>query len=190
MSTTLTPALRDQHEQDVATVTKGIAASLEAHKALKRIRDDRTYLVSHSTFEEFCRETWDHGRNYVNKLIAAAEVVESLPAHLGTIVPNEATARAVAKFEPSVRVEVVERAVAHAKSEGRDKITARDVQEITEVTPIPKQTRRTPTPFSIESWTQQTRNLLEMRLEAVPATEQRAARTALAKIAGSFEATL
>lgn len=130
MSTALTPALRDQHEQDEAVIAKGIATFREVGEALQRIRDCRTYLQTHGNFEDYCRERWDLGRDYVDKTIAAAKTVAALPERLHTIVGNEATARAVAKVEPSVRVEVVERAVAHAKSEGRDKITARDVQEM------------------------------------------------------------
>jgi len=136
VSTALTPALRDQHEQDVATVTKGISTFREVGEALERIRDCKTYLVTHSTFEEFCKETWSIGLNYAYKAIAAADAVRSLPPEICTMVQTERVARAVARVEPSIRVETVEKAVAHAKSEGRDRITARDVEKMKD-TPAP-----------------------------------------------------
>ena len=126
MSTALTPALRDQHEQDEAIIAKGIVTFREVGEALQRIRDCRTYLQTHSTFEDYCRERWELSRIHAHRLIDAAETVKTLP--MGNSIPNERVARAVAKIEPSVRVEVVEKAVAHAKAEGRDRITARDVE--------------------------------------------------------------
>jgi len=118
MSTALTPALRDQHEQDEAVIAKGIATFREVGEALQRIRDCRTYLQTHESFEDYLRERWDMKRAHAFRLIDAAETVKTLSPIGDRAITNEATARAVAKIEPSVRVEVVEKAVAHAKSEG------------------------------------------------------------------------
>ena len=131
MSTALTPALRDQHEQDEAIIAKGIATFREVGEALQRIRDSRTYLQTHENFEDYCRERWNLAKRYVNRIIEGAEIVKEL-GPIGPSITNEATARAVAKVEPSIRVEVVKKAVAHAESEGRDKITARDVERMSE----------------------------------------------------------
>jgi len=53
----------------------------------------------YATFEEYCKERWDLKRNYANKLIASASVVENL----GTIVPiqpaNEAQVRPLTKLD-------------------------------------------------------------------------------------------
>lgn len=169
--TALTPALRDQHEQKEAIIRKGIDGFREVGEALQWIRDNRTYLETHETFEDYCREQWDISRVHAHRLIDAAEVVSTLP--MGNTITSERVARAVAKVEPSVRVEVVEKAVAHAKSQGRDRITARDVEGVMDVTPIPKTARRTPTRFSLESHIAQTEMLLEMRFEAVPQSNRR-----------------
>ena len=68
--------------------------------ALMEIRDGRLYRAEFGTFEEYCQERWGWGRNYINKLIASAEVVENL----GTIVPKlpatERQARPLAPLPP------------------------------------------------------------------------------------------
>lgn len=138
MSTALTPALRDQHEQDEAVISKGIATFREVGEALQRIRDCRTYLQTHESFEDYLRERWDMKRAHAFRLIDAAETVKTLSPIGDRAITNEATARAVAKIEPSVRVEVVEKAVAHAKAEGRDRITARDVERMKGVPAAPE----------------------------------------------------
>jgi hypothetical protein len=68
---------------------------VEVGTALLEIRDERLYRDEYATFEEYCRQRWGWGRNYVNKQIAAAEVIRNL----GTNVPipqNEAQARELA----------------------------------------------------------------------------------------------
>jgi hypothetical protein len=49
--------------------------------ALAQIRDDRLYKVDFDTFERYCQVKWQYGRNYVNRLISAAQVF----THLVTI---------------------------------------------------------------------------------------------------------
>jgi ABC-type Zn uptake system ZnuABC Zn-binding protein ZnuA len=134
MSTALTPALRDQHEQAEARIEKNLTACRatwrEIGQDLSLIRESRSYLVTHENFEDYCRERWGFSKTYANNLITAKETVASLPVELTTtVVTTERVARAVAKVEPSVRVEVVERAVEKAKERGSDRITARDVEE-------------------------------------------------------------
>ncbi len=63
---------RDHHER-----------GLEVGQALARIRDGRLYRDRYGTFQVYGRERWQYGKNYINKLIAASEVV----VHLVTIVP-------------------------------------------------------------------------------------------------------
>lgn len=69
-----------QHE---AVIERGLQTFYEVGTALLAIRDKRLYRADYSTFEDYCRERWQMGRNYVNKLITAAEVV----TNLGTNVP-------------------------------------------------------------------------------------------------------
>jgi hypothetical protein len=73
--------------------SRGLGTFVEVGQALLEIRDSRLYRESHGTFEVYFRERWAMGRNYANKIIAAAEVV----AVLGTDVPSrEAQARELA----------------------------------------------------------------------------------------------
>lgn len=56
------------------------------------------------------------------------------------------------------------------------------VSKVMEPTPIPAVKRRTPTPFSMSGWKDQTRTILEMRLEAVPVRDRSEALQFLAKV--------
>ncbi len=48
--------------------------------ALKEIRDDRHYQdLGFTTFEAYCQERWNLGSNYVNRSIAFADTVNSVP---------------------------------------------------------------------------------------------------------------
>lgn len=47
--------------------------------ALRDIRDERLYRETHSTFEAYCQERWDIGRNYANRQIQTAEVAALVP---------------------------------------------------------------------------------------------------------------
>jgi hypothetical protein len=68
-------------------IEKGLATFIEVGAALLQIRDERLYLETHKTFDDYCRERWDFTDRRARQLMTAAEV--------GTIVPvaNEAQAR-------------------------------------------------------------------------------------------------
>jgi hypothetical protein len=89
-----------------AVIERGLRTFIEVGEALLEIRDDRLYREQgFGTFEDYCRKRWDWGRNYVNKQIAAAEVVRNL----GTNVPkpqNEAQARELTRLSPDEQREV------------------------------------------------------------------------------------
>jgi protein gp37 len=73
-----------------AVIQNGLRTFIEVGNALLEIRNDRLYREQgFATFEDYCRKRWGWGRNYVNKQIAAAEVVKNL----GTTVPNVITER-------------------------------------------------------------------------------------------------
>jgi len=62
------------------------------------------YRETHDTFEDYCRDRWHWGRNYVNKMIGASDVADSL----GTTVPtptSERQARPLAKLPEAERGE-------------------------------------------------------------------------------------
>lgn len=86
-----------------AVVEGGLRTFVEVGEALLAIRDRRLYREQgFDTFETYCRERWRWGRNYVNKQIAAAEVVREL----GTVVPKPEAERQVREL---VRAPVEER---------------------------------------------------------------------------------
>jgi hypothetical protein len=65
------------------TIKHGLQTFVDVGAALLEIRDSKLYRKEYGTFEEYCNKRWGWQRNYANKLIRAAEVVENL----GTIVP-------------------------------------------------------------------------------------------------------
>ena len=94
------------------TIRAGRDTFVSVGDALERIRDERLYRESHRTFEAYCQEVWGWGRRYVNLTIGSAACVRDLPGNLGTIVPNEASARELSKVEPEKRVAVLTEAAA------------------------------------------------------------------------------
>lgn len=103
----------------------------EFGKHLAIIRDERLYRADFDTFEEYCREKWNFGRDTANKKIQAAKVMNELSEGLDKFlsIPNEATAREFTKVPKEDRPKVAEEAKAVAESKGRDKINSRDVKE-------------------------------------------------------------
>lgn len=115
----------DELEQ---VIERGMKTFVEVGAALLEIResDDYKKKYGYSTFEEYCRERWGWARNYANKLIASAEVVENL----GTIVPilptKESQVRPLTRLEPEVQREVWAQVI---DTTPREKITAAVVQQ-------------------------------------------------------------
>ena len=103
----------------------------EFGRRLEIIRDKRLYRADFDTFEDYCREKWNIGRNMANKQIQAAKVVNELVDSLGTFVPisNEGTAREFNEVPKEDRPKVAEAAKQVAAEKGRDKINSRDVKE-------------------------------------------------------------
>lgn len=67
--------------------------------ALVEIRDSRLYREECETFEEYCKERWELGRNYANKMIASASVVKRLGTNVPIPPANEAQVRPLTKLE-------------------------------------------------------------------------------------------
>lgn len=108
-----------------SVIDAGLQTFVHVGNALLEIRDSRLYRTSHGTFEDYCRERWQMGRNYASKMIAAAEVV----LNLGTIVPilptAESQARPLVSLPPVAQREVWQAAVETAPG---GKVTAAHVQ--------------------------------------------------------------
>lgn len=131
-------------------------AFLEVGHALAAIRTMRLYRDSHDSFEAYCQERWDFGRQYAYRLMDAADVVKQiehqadvvrdeakkLPRELpiGDILPaTESQARPLAKIAEEdvapVWAEVINRAP--RDDHGKPQITAKIVETVVDewVTP-------------------------------------------------------
>lgn len=116
------------HEE---VIDDGLNTFHKVGMALLDIRDNRLYRQNHATFEHYCEARWGMKRNYANKLIAAAEVVEGL----GTFVPipvNEGQARALKDFPKDLRPAIIKTADATAKTLNKP-MTAGMIERVGEV---------------------------------------------------------
>ena len=93
---------------------------------LRAIRDERLYRLEHATFEDYCRQRWNYSRQYVNKQIAAAEIIDALPVETIVSTPTEFTVRPLSLLPPPERAEAWREAV--DRSAGAP--TARVVAEV------------------------------------------------------------
>lgn len=114
-----------------SVIQQGLESFVEVGNALAKIRDGRLYREKFGTFEEYCQAKWSLTRNYVNRLVAAAEVaVDVVP--IGTIPKNEAQARPLAAVPKEERAAVWQEAVDTAPKDaaGEPKITAKHVEQV------------------------------------------------------------
>lgn len=59
-------------------IERGIRSFVEVGAALLKIREERLYLATHKTFDQYCRERWNWRKSYANYQISAAEIVQGL----------------------------------------------------------------------------------------------------------------
>ncbi len=128
----------DDERAILAELETVIAAGLESFvavgNALTRVRDERLYLLSHESFEEYCAERWHLQRAHAYRLITAAGVVENV-SHGGHDLPpptKERQARALAKVPAAEQAEVWAKAVESAPAGG---VTAAHVEAVARSTP-------------------------------------------------------
>jgi hypothetical protein len=116
-------------ERCEVVIKQGLQTFIEVGEALFIIRDKRLYRISFKTFEDYCVGRWAFGRNYVNKLIEASEVI----SNLGTMVPilpqSERQTRPLTSLEPEIQKEVWKEVVKQSE-ETRQPITAAKVQSV------------------------------------------------------------
>lgn len=116
---------RNELERCEVVIKQGLQTFVEVGQALMLIRDKRLYRAEYGTFEDYCNDKWQLGRNFVNKTIAASKVVANLG--LGTIVPKtETQARPLTKIEPELQSEVWQETV----NRHGDNITQKKVEEV------------------------------------------------------------
>ena len=115
-------------------IQKGKDTLVEVGTALAEIRQSRIYRATWKTFEDYCKDRWDMGRDYAERLIASAEVVSNLPTIVGKP-KNESQARPLAKLPAEQQPAAWERAQEKAKEEGKP-VAARHVEAaVAEVMP-------------------------------------------------------
>lgn len=101
----LTAEERRRRDELDAIIEKHGQSVFEWGMAMVEYRGKRLYREHYATFEECMRDKFDMGRNYVNKIIAAGQVVE----RLGTVVPkpaNEAQVRPLLRIAPPMQPKV------------------------------------------------------------------------------------
>ena len=69
-------------EQCESVVERGLNTFMEVGSALMEIRDNKLYLETHDTFEEYLRERWNLGRAYAHRIIQAAQIVNNMSSAL------------------------------------------------------------------------------------------------------------
>lgn len=125
----LPPAERKKLDKCEATIEKNLASFFDVGIALATIQKDRLYREKHASFELYCQQKWDFGRQHAYRLIDAAAVIQDLSPNGDSdkqfLPQTESQARALAKIkEPKKRKEVWEDIVA-----SHPKFTAKVIEE-------------------------------------------------------------
>jgi hypothetical protein len=84
-------------------IEKGLDTFVAVGQALAEIRDSRLYRQLYPTFEDYCREKFQRGRDWAEVTINAAQVVLSLPISVGKPSPSLQQARLLAKVNPELQ---------------------------------------------------------------------------------------
>lgn len=123
------------------TIAAGLMQFREVGEALVQIRDGRLYREKFATFEAYCREIWNLGRQHAYRMIGAAAAVQQIESmspigdkrHKTPIVlpTSESQARPLARLDPEdvpiVWQQVIEQAPKGAG--GQPHVTAKIVEE-------------------------------------------------------------
>lgn len=115
------------------TIRRGLQTFIEVGKALASIRERRLYREKgYETFDAYCRGEWEWGKDYANKTIRAAQVVEEMQADTRVsafLPPTEKHVRPLTRIEsPEQRAEVWTEVVEEAEA-AEEPITAKRVEE-------------------------------------------------------------
>ncbi len=115
-----------------AIIERGQRTFVEVGTALLQIKQEKLYLRDYESFPEYCHGRWGFEKNYANKLIASAKVVDNIIG-AGTTVPTlpttESQARPLAAVPPEQQAEAWQEVV--DTCEERDvPITAAVVEEV------------------------------------------------------------
>lgn len=109
-------------------ISRALSTFVDIGRALTEIRDGRLYKKNgYKSFESYCRERWGFQRDYSDRLIGAARVVDVVTPIGGTLPATESQARPLTKLPPKKQISAWTEVVGTAP-EGR--VTARHVEAI------------------------------------------------------------
>lgn len=92
-------------------IARGLETFTEVAAALIQIRDNRLYLQSHDTFEDYCRGRWQMSARRAYQIISSKNVADRI-AEAGLPIPaNDAVARALAVLPEREQVKIWDAAV-------------------------------------------------------------------------------
>ena len=100
MSADLTVSEAERLDACEQVIERGLATFVDVGTALLEVRDSRLYRMTYPTFEAYCEARWNMARNYANKLVTAAQVVNGLGTNVPILPANEAQARELSGLAP------------------------------------------------------------------------------------------
>lgn len=117
-------------------IQQNLVGFVEAAHAFKEIRDKKYYcdVLQYKTFEQYCRRRWDMGRRYMNRLIAAGDVVDNL-GPMGPVPENERQVRPLTALTPEQQRQAWKMVL---KSAPEGKVTERHVVKAVKAIAPPK----------------------------------------------------
>jgi len=99
----LLPSSLSQLQVQEKIIQRGLMGFMEAGAALERIKKNKLYKDSYSTYDEYCQKKWGFSPQHANRLIGAAMVVQRIksePIDSVLVLPqSESQARALLKSE-------------------------------------------------------------------------------------------
>lgn len=137
------------HESRIAfALDQATAASVIIYTNLNEINKKRLYR-SYGTFEDYCQERWNKGRQWGYQIIEAARVLDTFVSHgVHSLPENERQIRPLTGLEPAQQIEAWERAQELAEDEGRKMPTGRHVAQAAQEINNPARTLSGGLPFA------------------------------------------
>lgn len=137
----LSPVERTRLKDLESVIRENFLAYVAVGNALLEIRENKLYRTEEGrTWEGYCREIWDMGYKYADKLVSASKVIENLTP-IGVkadgsvdweLLPaNESQARELARLEPDAQRQVWQQLIEMKQTvdpENTPKITAKAVK--------------------------------------------------------------
>jgi len=111
---------------------------LACGKALIEIRDDGYWEFTHTSFKDYCSDTFDISESYAHRLMDGIKVITDLPTKLQSRISNEAQARALGKVPEEDRSGAIKEASknGHITAMGIEKAAAK-IEENKKVQNLP-----------------------------------------------------